>query len=280
MKQKNYRVNFHSHSTHSDGNLSVQDLVQTMYREEVQWFALTDHDTVDGVAECIKLSQELGINCIAGIELSVSITDSKNNSFHLLAYDFDIYSFSNKMSEFYQSKKDTLRRLHNHLIKKGYSVILKENRLRSTTDLAYAIKRGGTVEELSDAYAFIKQFPEFTIPKLTPEIAIQMIHDSNGLAIMAHPFDLFEYSSKMHIEKDRVREFVIYLKSIGVDGIEVFYANFSKEQVDFLDQLADELSLIKSVGTDYHAKTDQDPIYTDIELQETLLLTVLMNRHK
>ncbi|WOD06606.1 PHP domain-containing protein [Marinomonas sp. GJ51-6] len=79
------KVDLHSHSSRSDGRLSPADLVSLAAEQEVSLFALTDHDTLDGITEARQKAKDLGISFVNGVELS---TQWKGIPLHMVALNF------------------------------------------------------------------------------------------------------------------------------------------------------------------------------------------------
>ena len=109
------KVDFHNHSTCSDGILTPSEMVQRAYNNEVKYFALTDHDTVEGLNEAYNKAKELGIYFIPGIELSTSYN---NESIHILGY-FKDDSYNNKDLIYF------LKDLKNKRIERAKKIIKK-----------------------------------------------------------------------------------------------------------------------------------------------------------
>ncbi len=278
--KENFRVNFHSHSQHSDGLASVEELVQTMFDNNVKFFALTDHDTLAGVANCIQLAKKHELTCYTGIELSVSLPNT-SNFMHLLAYDFDLEILQNELDTFTKEKSESIKNLAKYMQDIGYNFKLEQkNTILTTQEIAISLLQVESIPDINTAYKNINSLIKYRILSLTAKRAIGMIHKANGFAIMAHPFDIFEYATKYAIPKERVAYIVQDLNKLGLDGIEVFYANYSKEKIDFLNWLADKHNLIKSIGTDYHNRPNMDLPYLEIDLEANLLLEVLLKRKK
>ena len=82
------RFDFHTHSNVSDGTLGPADVVRAAAAAKVVAFALTDHDTIDGIAEAQAEGRALGVEVIAGIELSVSERDGAR-ALHVLGLHLD-----------------------------------------------------------------------------------------------------------------------------------------------------------------------------------------------
>ena len=80
------KVDLHVHSTASDGTLTPSGLVKEAQKAGLSAFALTDHDTVDGIAECIRAGKESEIEVIPGIEIS---TRYKDKEIHIVGLCID-----------------------------------------------------------------------------------------------------------------------------------------------------------------------------------------------
>lgn len=100
------RVNFHTHSTMSDGRLSPRRLVSKLASDKVEVFALTDHDTLDGLKEARKAATKKGIYFINGIEITTKINGLKIDlpnfdlyTLHILALGFDFERLTNSFAE-------------------------------------------------------------------------------------------------------------------------------------------------------------------------------------
>lgn len=82
-----HKIDLHFHSTYSDGKLSVPELATIIKEKKLEYCALADHDTVNGVRELMKCLDGSGIKVIPAVELTARYN---NNEVHILAYDFDI----------------------------------------------------------------------------------------------------------------------------------------------------------------------------------------------
>ncbi len=280
MNNESYRVNFHTHSTYSDGLSTVTEIVDAMQKNHVQFFALTDHDTVVGVRECLELSKKYNIDCVSGIELSIPLPDSSTQSFHLLCYDFDIEIVEKLIDDLRLKKHRYIESLVKQLNNDGYLFEIKpESDFSSVTDIVYALKNNNYINEVSEGYKLLKtKYPHFTSPKLELKSVIDTIHQANGLTIMAHPFEIFNHSTKIRIDKIYTQALIESFIPLGLDGIEVFYEAYSVDEIDFLEKLAKKHNLIMSVGTDYHNKGNTTVVFRDIHAQKNLLPEILYKR--
>ena len=176
------QVNLHCHSNLSDGQLTPEELADRLMRAGVRYAALTDHDTVAGLARFRAALSRHGIGYIAGVEITAS---AEEGPVHLLVYGFDPAS--------------------SHLAKA----------LRKT--------EGG----------------------LPLKSALDLAHRAGGKVFLAHPLVL---DTDLEILKQRL----LHLKALGLDGLEAIYAPYSKAQILELLILAKECGLAVSAGCDFH----------------------------
>ena len=73
---------FHIHTTYSDGMLSVREILEVL-KGNIDWFAITDHDVIDGSVEAFHLAKEYGLKSLVGIEISTYL---KDEPIHILGY--------------------------------------------------------------------------------------------------------------------------------------------------------------------------------------------------
>ena len=79
-------IDLHVHTTASDGTMSPAALVQHAKAKGLRTIAITDHDTIEGIAEGLQAGRKLGLEVIPGVELSV---DFPKGTMHLLGYYID-----------------------------------------------------------------------------------------------------------------------------------------------------------------------------------------------
>ena len=80
-------VDLHCHSTASDGTLSPTEVVELAVSSGLSALALTDHDTIGGVAEAAEAARKAGLDFMPGIEISCDVR--RPATMHLLGYGFD-----------------------------------------------------------------------------------------------------------------------------------------------------------------------------------------------
>ncbi len=247
-------VDLHTHSTYSDGQYTPGELLEKVRKLGIKYYALTDHDTVDGVRELIKLEHS-DVTIYSGVELSA---DCSEGQMHILGYNFDVDN------ERLRERLEYLRRCAKENMN-GYLQQLKEkhniefsksdlDELFSSANLhrprlALLLIKRGFCESVSDAFdKYLKdEKAKKEIKGLAPEECIELIKQAGGVAILAHPWTI-------KLSNSDLKKKIKYLISKGLDGIEVYHSGSSEKNIRFYKDIAKELDLITTGGTDYHGE--------------------------
>ena len=246
-------VDLHMHSLYSDGTFSVSELVKRSKEKGIKILSLTDHDTVEGLSETAEECIENNIKFINGIEIS---TEYNGKEVHILGYFIDekdksLIEFSDEMKQARISRNEkAIKILNNHGIK-----ITKEDTFReaegsiiSRTHLARALITKGYVKDVKEAFdKYLGSNGLAYVPKsnLNPLDGINVIKKSGGLAFLAHP-------KLIGLEEEDFIRLVKDMKDNGLDGIETYYSLFSKDDMKYFEKTAEDFSLIRSAGSDFH----------------------------
>lgn len=271
------KANLHIHTNMSDGRKSVIKMVEEMRDHNFSALAKTDHDTVkcDGIAQ--MTCDRLDIKYISGVEITAccksGIVDQVGKSCvaHILGLGFDREKMESELSEITFKKEDLIMELANVLVKDGYDIdadcFFNDGAGKiSKRALARELVKRGYAESTFDAFDKIlnlDKYASFTNYPSTSE-TIKAIKNADGYAILAHPYRLLGGATRS-LNADEVERLSKELKSEGLDGLEVYYLQFSNEEICKLEQIADRLDLLKSVGTDYHAIDDKETELLDDE---------------
>lgn len=254
-------VELHCHSTASDGTLTPTQVAQLAKRSGMTALALTDHDTVAGVGEAASAAGALGIDFIAGIEISAEYPHP--GTMHILGYGVDPQNPKLKsLTEDLLAGRDNRNpRIVAKLNEMGVSVTMKEwedeakGAVLGRPHLAAILLRKGCVSSIKQAFdKFIGQGAPayFDKERLTPRQAIQRIRESGGLPVLAHPIQL-------RTENDAQLERVLKdLVDLGMIGLEVIHSDHDAALVEKYTQLADRLGLLKTGGSDFHGTNKKD----------------------
>ncbi|OGW85068.1 MAG: hypothetical protein A3C35_04425 [Omnitrophica bacterium RIFCSPHIGHO2_02_FULL_46_11] len=249
------RCDLHMHTVHSDGTLTPSELVQLAKKSGLACIALTDHDTLSGIEEAQAEGNRIGVEVIAGVEISVIC---EPGTMHILGFFVD--RNSKKLKEELAEIQETRRIRNPVIIEKlqalGMDITLKEVEQESgggqvgRPHFARALVKKGHVknsEEAFDKY-LTKGAPAYVDKrKLTSRDAIKMIEESGGVAALAHPKQL-----KLDHEPDQFERVIEQLKSEGMKGLEVYSSCQSKDEAARYRKTAERLGLLITGGSDFH----------------------------
>ena len=244
-------VDLHTHSTASDGTLPPEQVIEAAARCGLAALALTDHDTIDGVALARAAAERLGIRVIAGCELSAFQDD---HEVHLLALHLShLDALQRHLSDLRAHRQTRAAKIVEKLNSLGIPLTLEEVLQQSNggavgrPHVARALIARGVVHDFRDAFVrYLGGNGSAFVPKekLSIEDAIAIAHEAGGLAIWAHPGD------------GGRRETLEPLVAAGLDGVEVRHPSHSAEDVKRLQALADFFGLVPSGGSDWHGASD------------------------
>lgn len=246
-------VDLHVHSTKSDGSLSPSDLVLEAKKKGLKAFALTDHDTVDGIEEAMAASIGSGVTVIPGIELS---TEYEGKDIHIvgLLIDKEQPAFKEKIQEFVDSRILRNRKMCQKLTEAGipltYEELLAEFPGAVITRAHYAqilLKKGYTKSVKEAFERYIGDRGPCFIPreKITPEDGVKLILSAKGIPVLAHPL-------LYGMGKERLQLLVERLKAVGLEAIEAVYCTNTPSEEVQMRELAKKNSLLISGGSDFH----------------------------
>src|SRR3954451_4007103 len=251
-----------AHSRHSDGELEAFEVVERAHAAGVELFALTDHDTVDGVPEGAACAAELGMAYSPGSELSA--VHGAHEDLHILGYELDVadpdliatlHDFRGDRARRIEAMADRLRELGFELDDAPLRARREAGKPIGRPHLADAVlAHPANAQRLRDEGIHGKDelFPPYLVPgaaayvaRSRPSVAqaIEVIHAAGGVAVWAHPFwDVDDEGEALAT----LRAFV----AAGLDGVEVFYATHTKEQTEALYRAADRL--LTTGSADFH----------------------------
>ncbi len=249
----NRRVDFHTHSTCSDGTLTPTELVNHAKKKGLAAFSLTDHDSVDGIAEAKEEAERIGMEFIPGIEFSAA----EDTETHIIGLYIDPEN-EYLLSTIKKLKDNRRRRMEDICFKLrnlGFDITHEEaleiagGKFVGRAHIAKLMVEKGyckTIRECFDKYIGLHKPAYSEKTELTAAEAVRAIKEAGGVSFLAH-LNQTGYS----IEKLEVllRE----LKENGLTGIEGYYPEYTSEHISQYRALAQKLSLALSGGSDYHA---------------------------
>lgn len=263
-------IDLHVHSNKSDGSNTPSELVYMAMKKGLSAFALTDHDTVDGIDEALACAERLraetmdttsGIapcdvpEVIPGIELS---TEYQGKDIHMVGLYIDHHSpaFQAHLKHFVDSRVERNCKMCSRLTEAGidisYEKLVEEfpdSVLTRAHYAVYLVKHGYSLSK-EDAFSqYLGDHTKYFVPreKITPEMGVKLILDAGGIPILAHPI-LYRMSDA------RLEELVARLKTAGLVGIEAIYATYTLAEERQMRKLAAKYDLCISGGSDYHGE--------------------------
>jgi predicted metal-dependent phosphoesterase TrpH len=244
------RVDLHTHSSVSDGLDSPVELVRHMAYARIDAFALTDHDTLQGLSQAREEAVRLGIELIAGAEISAN--HGGQDDIHVLALFVDESSeaFLASLAERQESRRTRGERMAKKLIEAGFKIDLAAIRndvgggVWGRPHLARALIRAGYAKDNDDAFArFLGHEHPWYLPyeKWAAGEVIRAVRAAGGVSSLAHPI--------WYPEADAM---IRALASDGLDAVEVFHPDHGPEQEARFGALVRELGLAATAGSDFH----------------------------
>lgn len=261
-------VDLHVHSTKSDGTYTPSELVAYAMEKGLTAFALTDHDTADGLQEAREYADSLRKKEVAsgnvsshpavpevipGIELS---TEYQGRDIHIvgLYINPENPTFQKYLQDFIRSRTLRNQKMCALLQEAGISItyeqLLEEFPGSVITRAHYAkfLLKHGYIKSIQEAFErYVGDRCPYFVPreKVTPAQAVELILSADGVPILAHPV-LYRMSDA------GLDALVAELKEAGLMGIEAIYSTYHTGEERQMLALARKYQLLVSGGSDFH----------------------------
>jgi predicted metal-dependent phosphoesterase TrpH len=260
--QESRFADLHLHTFFSDGTYSPEELVAQGERQELGVLALTDHDTVEGCPPTAKACAAAGIEFIAGTELTA---EQDRHEIHILGYEIDVQNpkLLHEISKFQIVRQNRIREMVQRLNELNVPLQAEEVfalancRAPGRPHVARALVQAGLVGSLDEAFErFLKKNRPAWVPKFKMSAleATELIHQSGGVAVMAHP------------ALNRSDEVIPVMVDGGLDGIECFHTKHSSAMADHYLQIAERFNLLVTGGSDCHGLSKGRPLIGSVRL--------------
>lgn len=253
-------IDLHVHSSASDGSLTPEEVVELAKREGLTSFALTDHDTVEGVERALDHAKKIkDIEVIPGTELSCYYNDREIHIVGLFINHKD-ETFLNELQKLEQARETRNEKMVQNFVDAGIPITLEElkhgnpNSVITRAHFARVLIEKGICKdknEVFDKYLGIGCPFYLPKPKVTPEHVISLINQAGGIAILAHP-----YSYKL--SKTEIEDMLDDLIPAGLSGMECYYSTYDDGQMQELRNIAHTKNLLISGGSDFHGTVKPD----------------------
>jgi predicted metal-dependent phosphoesterase TrpH len=247
-------IDLHVHSDASDGTLSPHDLVQYAKEKHLKLIALTDHDTIAGVAEAVEAGKKYAIEVIPAIEFAA---DYNGHEFHILGLDVDYKneSFRNTLKSLQQEREDRNAHMIDKLRALGFDVSTSElyniaegKKVITRAHFAKLLLKKGYIKTRDEAFQkYIGEGCPAYLPRklLDCEACIKLILEHNGIPVLAHP-------TLYHMSMNEIDLAVKTLVGFGLIGIEGIYPLYNSQQKGDIKAIAQKYNLKISGGSDFH----------------------------
>jgi predicted metal-dependent phosphoesterase TrpH len=248
-------ADLHCHSTVSDGTWTPRQLAERAKANGVALWALTDHDELAGQPEAAAAARELKLDCLAGVEVSVTFAD---RTVHMvgLGIDPDHAALRAGLAHTRGSRNRRARAIGAALASigidgayDGAEALADNPDMVTRTHFARWLVMTGVCRDLHEVFRnYLTRGKPGHVPEQWASLrdAVAWIVGAGGIAVIAHPA---RYKYSANEEWALLQQF----KAEGGRGIEVLTASHSAADVARYADIACELDLLASRGSDFHA---------------------------
>ena len=267
MMEARGSIDLHAHTTASDGTYAPTRLVDLAERIGLAAVAVTDHDTVEGVAEAVARAATLDVEVVPGIEISAK--HSGPGVLHILGYFIDAGDpdLLRQLEWVQNSRRERNPRMIARLNELGIEITLAEvesiagdGQVGRPHMARVLVERGvvATVQEAFDQYLTAGGPAYVEKEKLDAISAVELIRRGGGVAVLAHPVQLGLGDG------DELAEYVEHAAEIGFGGIECSYPAHTEAQTHRYQDLAAMHGLVATGGSDFHGESKPDIALGDV----------------
>ena len=247
-------IDLHMHSTCSDGTFGPSELVRQVKAAGVTHMALTDHDTVAGLAEAREEAARQGVAFLGGLEISAEL---QPGTMHILGYGFDEGSahLLERLEYVRRARRERNPKIIANLNGLGFEIRLEEVAAKAGGEVlgrphfAQVMLDKGYVESTQEAFDkyLAKGKPAYMDKeRLSPGESVNVIRSAGGVAVLAHPLQLKARSD------EELEALIGGLVDAGLQGMECYYRNHTPEVTRNFLLLAKRFGLIPTGGSDFH----------------------------
>ena len=252
-------IDLHVHSNCSDGTFTPEELVFYAVKKGLCAFALTDHDTTDGISRAFSAARGTSLTVIPGIELS---TEYHGSDIHILGLGIhpEKTVFQQYLLQFRRSRDIRNERMLRKLQDSGISISREAmaemfpDCIWTRAHFALYLKIHGYVKEMADAFSrYIGDHAPCYVARegITPVQAVELILTGGGHPVLAHPL-------LYRMGKDRLEHLVSELTDAGLQAIEAIYSTNHGTDESSMKQLARRHGLAITGGSDFHGANKKD----------------------
>ncbi|MFQ5977009.1 MAG: PHP domain-containing protein [Candidatus Heimdallarchaeota archaeon] len=263
------RIDLQTHSTASDGTFSPSELLAEARRVHLTTIAITDHDTIAGLAEGTRAARTCEIEFVPGVEIT-SLFETRR--IEILGYYIEPQneSLQQLLATMAKSRAERTPRILERLAQLDMPITEEDLDLGPTENLsaigrpriARAMVAQGYVKDMQEAFdGYLGEGQPANAPMFLPDVkeTIITIKTAGGIAVVPHPMGFWNN------DLETLTKAIKRLKKRGLEGIEVYYAyavryrgsrtippEYIEGGMSFLEELAKTEDMAITGGTDFH----------------------------
>ena len=253
------RIDLHTHSTASDGTDTPVELVRKAVQAGLAVLALTDHDTLDGLAAARREAAGHALVFVRGCELSTATPWGEAHFLGLWIPEDDpkTAALENALAEVCEKRKERNLRIAARLRELGMTNVTYEaaaalagGRVVGRPHFAELLCRLGVVKDRKEAFhRYLGKDGSAFVPRelMNPERAVSLLKGAGALVSMAHP-------RLLRAPVEELEHMVLRLKDFGLDALEAYHSEHDAGDVRLCVELAARHGLQLTGGSDYHGE--------------------------
>lgn len=247
---------FHCHSTASDGTLPAQQVIERAARAGVKKLAITDHDCSGDFPSYQQMAAEVGIEMLSGVEISCTWL---NNDIHIVGLNFN--SDAEPMLRLLQQQRERrmeraqgiAQRLEKNGLKgalQGAQAIAGREELTRPHFAQWLINQGHCKDQKQAFSRWLAQSKPAFVPMqwCSVEEAVDVINQSGGIAVVAHP-------GRYDFTRTKLKRLLDVFAAAQGGAIEVITLTHDETMTRFLVEQANLRNLAGSAGSDFHGSS-------------------------
>jgi hypothetical protein len=253
------RIDFHMHTTHSDGSLSPRELIRQCHQKKLACISVTDHDTMSSYKICKEEGEKWGLEVVPGVEISVQF---EPGTLHILGYFQDPAhpALKKVFQEIQAARRERNPRIIEKLNALGVPITLEEviaeaggedspdQKQIGRPHFARVLIKKGYARNFEEAFQkyLTKGKPAYVDKRrVASKEAIQLIREAGGIASVAHP-------KQMRLSPEALEKEMEKLAEEGLEAIEVYNSCQTPEDNRLFKKVAQRFNLVETGGSDFH----------------------------
>lgn len=250
-------LDLHIHTTASDGSLTPTQVVQLARKKGFSLIAVTDHDTMGGVAEALEAGKKYNVDVVPGVEISSGVT----LEVHMLGYGMspDHPVMKAMMEDMRAARVERMERIIENLQKMGVPITVEEVEAVAggaigRPHIAQVLIAHGLVPDVRTAFreyigVGAKAYVERR--KMTSEQVVANIRDAGGVPVLAH-------GGLLRISEVELNQWIDSMAKKGLMGLECYHNAHTPQMERLLRAAAERNGLLVTGGSDFHGASRPD----------------------